>query len=175
MNDLLKFQSYLLLLASSQLRQFRESRLEPMDLVQETFARAHQRWEQYTGTTDSELAGWLRSILTNYLRDVLRRRGREVDEQRLLSEMDESSMRLERWLVSSELTPRRLSLRRERLLHLADQLWGLPEAQRIALELRYLEGCNIAEICERMDRTPASVGGLLQRGLATLRRKLEID
>jgi RNA polymerase sigma-70 factor (subfamily 1) len=172
MQDLQKFESYLLLLASTQLRQVSRIRLEPMDLVQETFARAHERWSQYSGNSESELAGWLRSILTNYLRDVLRRRGYEVDEQQLIHEMDESSLRLERWLVSKELTPRRLTLRSERLLLLADELWKLPEAQRIALQLRYLEGCTIAQICDRMERTPASVGGLLQRGLAALRERL---
>ncbi len=172
MESLYKFQSYLLLLASTQLRQIQETRLEAMDLVQETFARAHQRLDQYSGSSDSELAGWLRSILTNYLRDTLRRRGFEVDEQQLRNEMDESSLRLERWLISDELTPRRMTMRSERLLELADQLWELPEGQRIALQLRYLEGCSITEICERMKRTPASVGGLLQRGLATLRETL---
>jgi RNA polymerase sigma-70 factor (ECF subfamily) len=175
MKDLLEFQSYLLLLASRQLQQTPELRLEPMDLVQETFARAHMRWEQYAGTSDSELAGWLRNILTNYWRDILRRQGHEVDEQRLRSELNESSLRLERWLVSDELTPRRISLCRERILDLADKLWELPEGQRMALQLRYLEGCSVAQICERMDRTPASVGGLLQRGLARLRSRLDDD
>ncbi len=173
MEQLLKFQNYLVLLATSQLRQLQELRLEPMDLVQETFTRAHQRWEQYTGEGDRELAGWLRSILTNYLRDILRRQGRELDEQQLRNQLDESSMRLERWLTCNDLTPRRIVLKQERLLRVVDALGELPESQRLALELRYLDGHNIEQICERMHRTPASVGGLLQRGLANLRQAID--
>ncbi len=173
MEQLLKFQNYLVLLASSQLRQMQELRLEPMDIVQETFARAHQHWEQYAGEGDRELAGWLRSILTNYLRDLLRRQGRELDEQQLRNQLDESSMRIERWLACNELTPRRIVLKQERMLNLVNALGELPDSQRRALELRFLDGCTVEQICQHMQRTPASVGGLLQRGLATLRQRID--
>lgn len=45
----------------------------------------------------------------------------------------------------------------------------LPEDQRNAVELHYLQGCQITEVAKRMDRTATSVAGLLKRGLKKLR------
>lgn len=173
MDQLAKFEDYLLVIANDQLRSVGSIQLDPMDLVQEAFVRAQLRWDQYQGTTDGELAAWLRSILTNYLIDLLRRSGRETDQQKLTQLLDESSVRLERWLVDQELTPRRRSQYNEQLLMLSSALMRLPEQQRTAVELRYLRSLPIEQICQQMQRSPASVGGLLQRGLAGLRRMLE--
>jgi DNA-directed RNA polymerase specialized sigma24 family protein len=44
------------------------------------------------------------------------------------------------------------------LLELAQSLGQLPEAQRRAVELRYLKGCSAAEVASQMDRTKEAVG-----------------
>jgi RNA polymerase sigma-70 factor (ECF subfamily) len=172
MDELSEYTDYLLLLANWQLRRMNESGIDPMDLVQETFARAQQHEDQYRGSDRRAMAGWLRSILINYLRDTMRRLGREADEQKLKSQMEQSSIRLENWLVCGELTPRRKSVHNETILLLSSAMLGLPSDQRIAVELRYLHGYSIEQICAEMQRSPASVGGLLQRGLSQLRKIL---
>jgi RNA polymerase sigma-70 factor (ECF subfamily) len=48
----------------------------------------------------------------------------------------------------------------------------LPEEQRQALEMRYLEGWPVAKIGKQMERSEASVTGLLRRGLKKLRELL---
>ena len=172
MDELSEYTDYLLLLANWQLRRMNESGIDPMDLVQETFARAQQHKDQYRGSDHRAMAGWLRSILINYLRDTMRRMGREADEQKLKLEVEESSLRLENWIACRELTPRRKSLQNESILLLSSALLELTSDQRTAVELRYLHGSSIEDICRQMERSPASVGGLLQRGLSNLRKFL---
>jgi RNA polymerase sigma factor (sigma-70 family) len=58
------------------------------------------------------------------------------------------------------------------LLRLAGALETLPAEQREAIELHYWQGWTLAQIAEHQNRTPASVAGLVHRGLAKLRGKL---
>ena len=40
------------------------AKCDPSDLVQETLLKAHQRFEQFRGSTEAELIFWLRRILS---------------------------------------------------------------------------------------------------------------
>ena len=62
--------------------------------------------------------------------------------------------------------------RDERLELLANALAQLPEEQQEVLFQKYCLGRKVAEIAEDLGRTPASVAGLLRRGLARLRERL---
>jgi RNA polymerase sigma-70 factor (ECF subfamily) len=81
----------------------------------------------------------------------------------------QSSARLEALLQANPTSPSQRVLRQEQFLHLSAALAQLPEEQRLALELHYLQGCAIAEVAEEMDRTERSVAGLVRRGLQQLR------
>ena len=72
-------------------------------------------------------------------------------------------------LTDGELSPPQFAERNEQLLRLADYLDKLPEYQRTVVEMKHLQDCSIAEICERTGRTKASVVGLLFRGMEALR------
>jgi DNA-directed RNA polymerase specialized sigma24 family protein len=41
--------------------------------------------------------------------------------------------------------------------------------------MRHLEGCTVAEIAQRMERSLPAVAGLLKRGLLALERKMSED
>ncbi len=60
----------------------------------------------------------------------------------------------------------------ERLVELATALAGLPEDQRTAVELRYLQGLSVSVVADRMARTTVSVTGLLYRGTRALRQRM---
>jgi len=52
-------------------------------------------------------------------------------------------------------------------------LAGLPETQRIALTLRYLEGLDHRAIEQTMGVTNGALRGILGRALATMRKALK--
>ena len=56
---------------------------------------------------------------------------------------------------------------------MADALAGLPDAQREALVLHYLQGLPLTEVAGQLGRTEAAVAGLLHRGLKKLRERLQ--
>ena len=90
---------------------------------------------------------------------------REVTEQN-----GESSAQLV-WhsLANAGGSPQSSVFRGEAALHLAQALEQLPEDQRIAVELRYLEQQPIKVIAEQMEKSPAAVAGLIRRGVESLR------
>jgi len=169
------FENYLNLLARVGLPAELQGKLDPADLVQQTLLKAHQMRGEFRGETDAERAAWLRVILANTLADAIRKFAPKAGrrEQSLEAALEQSSRRLEGILAADQSTPSQRAIRDEQLLFLADALARLPDDQRRAIELRYLQGLATVEIAGRMNRTVAAVGGLLQRGLRTLRDSLD--
>ena len=170
------FREYLLLLARLQLGDRARAKVEASDVVQQTLLEAHRRRGQFRGRTAAEMAAWLRRMLACNLADALRALGREkrdvARERSLEQALDESSSRLEGWLIAGQSSPSQRAERAEELVRLADALAALPEAQREALVRHYWQGQTLAAVAAALGRTPAAVAGLLQRGLKTLRSLL---
>jgi RNA polymerase sigma-70 factor (ECF subfamily) len=93
-------------------------------------------------------------------------------EQSLQAAVEQSSARLEALLSDSAASPVEKTIREEQLFQLAEALAQLSEDQRQALEMRYLEGWPVAQISKHMNRSEASITGLLRRGLKKLRELL---
>jgi len=171
-----QYRDYLRLLARLQIAPGLQGKVDPSDVVQETLLKAHERRDQFRGGTDAELAAWLRQILANQLAETLRRftrQQRDVGRERSLeAAVEESSARLERWLAGEGGEAGERLVRDEELLRMTEALATLPEDQRAAVEMRYLEGVPVARIGERLGRSEASVAGLLRRGLDRLRELL---
>jgi RNA polymerase sigma-70 factor (ECF subfamily) len=166
------FRDYLRVLARLSLDQRLRTKLDPSDIVQQTMLEAHQAMRQFAGTTDAEMAGWLRQILARNLADELRRytRGkRDVGlEQPLEASIAASSRRIDVWLAEDS-SPSQALIRADEVLRLADSLVKLPRDQRHAVEQHYLGEQSAGEIARRMNRSETAVAGLLRRGLKRLR------
>ena len=87
--------------------------------------------------------------------------------------LEDSSARLESWLVAGHSSPEEQASRQEQMLRLAGALARLSEDQRQAVELRHLRGCSVAEVAGQMDRSKEAVAKLLLRGVARLRELLD--
>lgn len=153
-----------------------QGKLDASDIVQQTLVQALAGWSDFRGTTDAELAAWLRQILARQLSNAVRDLGRQKRdrgrERSLEAAVDRSACRLESFLAAEESSPSHKAQRNEQLLALATALAQLPAAQREAVILRHLEHRRIDEIAARLDRTPTAVAGLLKRGLRTLRSQM---
>jgi RNA polymerase sigma-70 factor (ECF subfamily) len=169
-----RYRAYLDLLARTHLPVSLRRGLGPSDIVQQTLLQAHRKRDQFRGQGEAEFRAWLRTILARLIADAARRDGvgppgRTRPFERTLAE---SSQRLEQWLVSEDPSPGDRLMRQERLLELAEAMGRLPDDQRTALELRYLQGFSMAEVCRQMGRGTSSVANLLYRGLKGLRGQL---
>jgi RNA polymerase sigma-70 factor (ECF subfamily) len=171
-----RFRGYLRLLAGLQVGPRLRPKLDPSDLVHQTLLKACEARDQFRGHSCAEMSAWLRQILARTLRDTVRdlgRQRRDISRERSLeAALEESSARLEAWLVASGLAPCEQAERNEQRLRLADALTMLPEPQRQAVLLRYYEGRPLEDISRRPRRTRAGVASLLRRGLDRLRTQL---
>jgi RNA polymerase sigma-70 factor (ECF subfamily) len=151
------------------------SRLDPSDLVQETFLKAHRHHDQFRGRTEQEWRAYLRRILANTIADA----ARDLAHEKIVHQaVEQSSNRLEAWLAAEQSSPSDVMQREEKLVHLAVALAQLREDERTALEMRYFHEprCSLADIAARLQRpTTKAVAGLLARGLEKLRRHLRIE
>ena len=170
------YHDYLRLLAQMHMSRPLQAQLDPSDVVQQTLLKAHEKIGQFRGQSEAELAAWLRQILANQLATALRRLGRGKPqggfERSLEAALEDSSARLEAWLVADQSSPSDHATRQEQLLRLSAALAQLPEDQRTALELKHLHSWSVEAIGQHLGRTKYAVGGLLYRGLKRLRELL---
>jgi RNA polymerase sigma-70 factor (ECF subfamily) len=170
------YRAYLRLLARLQVNRALQGKVDVSGIVQQTLFEAHQRLRNHPSASEADLAAVLRQLLANNLVDEARKAyalKRDARRERSLEEaLRASSARLEELLATEESGVRERADREEELASLAQALESLPEAQRQALELHYLQGLPLADVSEQMGRSKPSVAGLLQRGLAALRTRL---
>lgn len=175
--DLELHRGYLRVLARLQLGPNLRSRLDPSDLVQQTLLRAHQAIGGFRGRSPAEMTAWLRQILARTLADTFRDQGRGrrdvAMERSITRSLEESSTRLDAWLVAEQSSPSQAAQRNEQSLLLVKALAELPDAQREALLLKHCQAWSLTEIARHLDRSPAAVASLLQRGLRQLRACLK--
>jgi RNA polymerase sigma-70 factor, ECF subfamily len=172
------YRNYLSLLARLHISRRLQSKVDPADLVQETYLKAHRGFGQFRGTTEAELVAWLRQILAwnlaNLIRHYLGTQGRDVRlERELADELDRSSHALNLGLAARGSSPSHRAARREEAVLLADALERLPPDYREAIILRHLEALTFPEVARRMGRTVDSVEKLWVRALARLRHLLK--
>lgn len=164
---------YLHLFARTGLPAALSRKLDASDVVQQTLLRACRGWAGFRGTTDAELAGWLRQLLRNTLIDAIREHAGPTRDAALERSLDatlsSASGAIEDFAATSVGSR---AVRAEELARLAAALESLPPDQRTAIELHQLQGLSVNEVAARLDRTEASVAGLLRRGLKALRTTL---
>src|ERR1700712_2530099 len=171
---LASYTDYLNLMPRVQIGRRIQGKVDPADVVQETFLDAHRQFAQFRGTTEAELTSWLRRILAGQMAPVYRKvagpEARDVKlELQMANDLDQSSAAMDRGFVAATSSPSHRASRREQAVLLAAALDRLSESYREVIILRNLEGHPFAEVASRMGRSEDSVHKLYVRALAELR------
>jgi RNA polymerase sigma-70 factor (ECF subfamily) len=126
---------------------------EAEDLAQEVFIKA---FKNLAKLQDVEVfGGWLYGIASHVFADAARRRKRHPDEL-ALEQAPETAARVESADNSEE------------ALEVMRAIGELPEAQRVVLTLRYLEGLSPKEIALRMQQPRGTIRSHLHHALSFL-------
>lgn len=172
------YRSYLELLARVEVGRRLKTKVDPSDIVQETFLEAHRSFASFRGESEAEFSAWLRTIVgrrvAHLVRRYLRNQGRDVRREQMLDlTLNESSQIIERSLAAIQSSPSNRASQREQVVLLANALARLPEDYHEVVVLRHFEGLSFNEVGERMGRSLDSVQKLWVRALGRLRQELE--
>lgn len=126
------------------------------DLTQEVFLRAYRDLQRLRRA--EQFAGWVRGITHRVCRDWVRKRARE---RRHLSDLE-----------ASESVPADRHSEDERLQQLRIAIAGLPEKERAALHLFYLENEATERACEILRLSRSGFYRVLERARKRLERLL---
>ncbi|MGV2336697.1 MAG UNVERIFIED_CONTAM: sigma-70 family RNA polymerase sigma factor [Planctomycetaceae bacterium] len=111
-------------------------------------------------------------LVDEYRRLHRGRRDIAREQQEIAASIDSSAAGLEAWLIADQTSPSHAAARNEQLLRLADAMLELPQDQREAVVLKYLQGQDLLQIAVTTGKTVASIAGLLRRALSRLRQLL---
>ena len=169
-----RYRTYLRFIVESRVPPHLKQHVDLSGVVQQTLLEAHQAVQERQATVTLPL---LRQILVNNFTDEMRRLKADKRDVRrvrsISSEIEQSSMQLEKILQDGTPLPIDLLAQQELALRLTEALEKLPESQREALVLQAWQGWSLAEIAEQMGRSTMAVAGLLKRGLRQLRQDME--
>jgi RNA polymerase sigma-70 factor, ECF subfamily len=168
-----EFRTYLETLTFIQIDPRLRSKFGLSDVVQNTLLEALRDLKRIQALDAVDRKRWLRRMLVNnLLQEVERwRAGRRNYrlEQPLQAAAEESSCRLQSWLVAEDTAPSGRLANEEKSLRLLEALAQLDPRQREALILQKYHGYTLARIAEHLGCTTGAVAGLHARGLQNLR------
>jgi RNA polymerase sigma-70 factor, ECF subfamily len=175
-----RYRSFLLLLAQSRIGARLAVRCDPEDVVQQTFAEAHKAFSNFKGATEPEFSAWIKRIHYHNLDELVRKhvlveKQSVRRESQRLDDFDGSASFCWNEPVANQSTCSQRMIRGEKALRLAELFQLLPDMQRAALRLRYLEGWPVEKIAAELDRSVAATAGLLKRGLQAMRNRMSQD
>ena len=170
----------LLAYISRQLGYALRSKVDPDDLVQDAAIRAVRNPHLFT-TPDRDPFGVLCHLGQECIVDAHRKfieaqkrdAGREVAIDANRGDSEGGGLR--NLLIASITTPSKAFSRNEKELRMWDALGSLPEDQREALRLRYVDGLPTKDIAQRLRKTDGAVRVMLTRSLDKLQQILGTD
>ena len=146
---------------------------EAEDVVQEAYGRAFTHLREFRG--DSSIAAWLARIVLNEALGRLRHRRETVDWELIENQHRAGAQIISFPLEAAQPDPERTMAQREINEILQRAIDDLPDAFRLVLVARAVEGMSIADTAELLGIRPETVKTRLHRARALLRAKLERD
>lgn len=144
-------------------------RVDESDVVQQVCLSAQDAIARFEGSSEPELVQWLLRMVEHAVLHIAERE-RKAEKRAIYREVRGSGPL--RQAADPHTSPSRRAMRGEQRLLLEQALEQLPEEQREAVRLKYLEQATLSETAARLGKTEDAVSGLLQRGMAKLNRIL---
>ena len=145
------------------------------DVIQETAYKAFQRSDSLRAKHPGEFYSWLKTIAQNILADKVRhdqtaKRGGEFKKvDKAQNNFEGRATDLISELSGHGFSPSQFAAKREAIGAMQIAINALPEDQRRAIQLHCFQRLSMDETAQQMNRTPASVHGLIQRAKKNLR------
>lgn len=161
--------------AAGKMRGQMAARMDESDLIQNTLAAAQGAFPGFRGNSADDLRAWLKGILRHQVNAAIRQHAvsqkRSVQQQVALPDstvLGQSALPLE----TPPSSPSQRVSRAEEVVRMLGAIRGLPADQEEAIRLHYFSGHSLAQLAEHFGRSQSAVAGLLQRGMAKLRKEL---
>lgn len=164
--------AYLLMAANKAVGSDLRVKVAPSDLVQETILAAVKGFENFEGTTERELLGWLTKILSLRIVEAARRyRRQKADMGREVSIHDEAR-EVERSLSQLDGTPSALAIAQEEEERLKAAMASLDSESQQLVRMRNWEQLTFTEIGRRLGLSESAVRKRWGKAIRELRRYL---
>jgi RNA polymerase sigma-70 factor, ECF subfamily len=162
-----KYRPYLLAIAMAELPDQLGGKVGASDLVQETLIRGYENFGGFEGRSPEQLTFWLRSILLNYLHNVVKAYGAEKRDVSREQPVDSQIAQVgpaspSQWLVARE--------QRERF---NSALSRLPAEWRRVIQWRHRENLSFEEISRRLVKSEDTARRLWARAIRQLQLELQ--
>jgi RNA polymerase sigma-70 factor (subfamily 1) len=165
-----QFEPYLRRVAMREWRRSLAAKESVSDLVQESLATGVRDFAAFEGTTEGEMAAWLRRILFRVMQTKLRRL--KTQKADITRESPQRSLEIS----SDEMTPSEILCQLEQRLRLEIALQELAPNYRQVIELHHIEGLTFPEIGAQIGKSAEAARKLWVRGLVALQERLgELD
>ena len=154
------------------------SKLESMDLVQDTFIAALRGLEDFTYRNEGDFLRWLSTIAENRLRDNLKKfhaNKRDIRKEMSLNNNRQSTQDSFVKMTGpvDSTTPSVIMSRREELDGLEKALDKLKPEYKEVILMTKIEGLSSKELSDRLGKAPGAVRMLLSRAMIALASALE--
>lgn len=168
------YRNYLLWIATRQLDPDLKAKGGASDLVQETFLKAQQHFNQFQGEGEGDLKAWLRQLLLNnvadftrlYQQTAKRQVGREAPLQ-----ADSTGPDLAGEIAADTPSPSGEAIKQEQFRAIQEALARLPEDYRQVIVYRYHEERSFEDIGRLMNLTPNAARKLWVRAIKRLQQE----
>lgn len=145
------------------------------DIVQSSFIRVIENFEDFRGQTSGELKAWIKRIVKNEINRVHRTYStekRNTKREVSLSPRTDDSLAIGITPIDTEETPSSGSLKSEQRRRVHDILAQLKPEHAEVIRLRNIESLSYKEIGETMGRSEKSASQLWYRAMVNFEKKL---
>lgn len=150
-----------------------QGRVDPSDIVQETYVAAIRQLPQYVRRRSTPVYPWLRKLAVHYLcrayEQHVHTQKRSVNREASLTLglSVESAGQLAELVAASGDSPSRQAVRTEEIQRVGEALGALSEGDREILILQFIEQLSAKEVADVLEISPEAVG---MRRVRALRR-----